>query len=654
MSTNYYEDNADLRWYVEKGIDWKTLLPYVEWRGFGEEQAEAGGYQSVEEALETYQDILTMVGEFAANEIAPHAAEIDEQGLRLEGGEVVSPEAHDRIFEGIKDMELHALCVPREFDGMNAPLVLYMLIAEVFSRADVSVMTHHSFHGGIAMAMLMYSALEGTTEVDQATSTITRSRFEDAIREIAAGEAWGCMDITEPDAGSDMAALRTKAVLGDDGVWRLTGQKIFITSGHGKWHFVIARTEDPKPGDDDFAGLKGLSLFLVQAYTDHDDGTRERHVTVERIEEKLGHHGSATVALSFEGAVGELVGKRGEGFKYMLLLMNNARIGVGFEALGLIEASARLARSYAEGRTSMGKTIDQHEMIADYLDEMEMDAIGIRALAVHSAVTEETVQRKRLEAMYFTMEGTEERKRLDAEVKKLTWQSRCATPLLKYLAAEKGVDAARRAIQIHGGVGYTREYGAERLLRDALVMPIYEGTSQIQSLMAMKDSLLGIMKDPGGFVRQLANQQLLARTDRDPLARKVATVRLHALQAQRNLITRIAGARFGELRSEPLSNWRHRLVNDWDPKRDFGPALLHAERLTRLLVDATIGEILLEQSKQDLSRRPLCEAWVERAEPRSRFLLDQIANTGERLLSQLRGNAVAATDAARLAAKAAK
>lgn len=639
MSTNFYEDNADLRWYVEHGIDWKTLLPYVEWKGFGEEQAEAGGYQSVDEALETYQEILTMVGAFAANEIAPHAASLDAEGLRLEGGEIVAPGVHDQIFNGIKELGLHALCVPRELDGMNAPLMLYMLTAEVFSRADVSVMTHHSFHGGIAMAMLMYSALEGTTEVDRSEKVIVSSRFEEAIREIAAGEAWGCMDITEPDAGSDMAALRTRAVLGDDGTWRLTGQKIFITSGHGKWHFVVARTEDPAPADDAFAGLKGLSLFLVPAYTDHPDGTRERHVTVERIEEKLGHHGSATVALSFEGAAGELVGKRGEGFKYMLLLMNNARIGVGFEALGLIEASARMARSYAEGRTSMGKTIDQHEMIADYLDEMEMDAVGIRALAVHSAFTEEVVQRKRLQALYFTEEGTDERKALDAEVKALTWKSRCATPLLKYLAAERGVDAARRAIQIHGGMGYTREYGAERLLRDALVMPIYEGTSQIQSLMAMKDTLLGILKDPAGFVRTLANQQILARTHRDPLGRRVATLRLHALQAQRHLITRIAGARFGQLRSEPLATWRHRLVNDWDPKRDFGPALLHAERLTRVLADAAIGEILFEQVAMDESRRSLCAAWVERAEPRSRYLVDQIANTGDRLLAQLRGTA---------------
>ena len=336
-------------------------------------------------------------------------------------------------------------------------------------------------------------------------------------------------------------------------------------------------------------------------------------------------------------APAQLVGERGEGFKLMLLLMNNARIGVGFEAIGLCESALRMARAYAAGRRSMGKTIDQHELIADYLDEMEVDVAGLRALAVQAAFTEELVQRKRLEARYLAPEGSPEAAALEAEVKRLTWESRSATPLLKYLAAEKAVEMARRCIQIHGGAGYTTEYGAEKLLRDALVLPIYEGTSQIQSLMATKDVLLGILRDPGGFVSQMARVGLQARAGRDPLVRKVASIRLHTLQAQRQLIQRIAGARIGELRSEPMGTWKHRLVSDWDPKRDFGPALLHAERLTRMLCDARIAELLARQAEQDPARRPLAEAWVERAEPRCRYLLDQITHTGDRLLNRLRG-----------------
>ena len=639
---NFYEDNEDIRWHVEHGIDWSGLLEYVEMKGFGAEQAEAGGYQSVDEAVETFTEILHMSGQIAADEIAPRAAEIDATPLRVEDGEVVFPEALDTVCDIIAETGLHGLCVPRELGGLNAPLMVYMLVAEVFSRADVSVMTHHSFHGGIAMAMLMYSALEGTTEIDAEKREIVKTRWGAAITEISEGAAWGCMDITEPDAGSDMGALRTKAEQNEQGDWFVTGQKIFITSGHGKYHFVIARTEDAQPGDDAFAGLSGLSLFLVKAWEDRPDGTRERRVTVERIEEKLGHHGSATVTLSFERSPAELVGARGEGFKQMLLLMNNARVGVGFEAIGLCEAAIRMARAYAAGRSSMGKTIDQHEMIADYLDEMAADVAGLRALAVHACLNEELTQRKRLELRYLVPPGTTDHARLEAEVKQLTWQSRTATPLLKYLAAEKAVEMARRNLQIHGGSGYTTEYGAEKLLRDALVLPIYEGTSQIQALMATKDTLLGIMRDPSGFVRRLARVGVEARTHRDPLGRKVAQLQLYALKAQRHLIQRIAGQRLGELRHAPVGAWRDRLVHDWDPKRDFGPALLHAENLTRMLCDVAICDIVWAQARRHPERRALLTALVERAEPRGRHLLHVISTTGDRLLEQLRQSAPAA------------
>ena len=262
--------------------------------------------------------------------------------------------AFEAIFEKAKELGLHMLAIPRELGGMNAPLVLYMMNSELMARADASTMTHFGFHGGIALALLVYSIHEGTTTFNQETLEIEETRFVDAIQEIMMGEAWGSMDITEPNAGSDMAALRTRGFQDEDGNWFVTGQKIFITSGHGKYHIVIARTED---SDDDgpMAGLKGLSTFLVRGYEDTPEG-RVHHVTVDRLEEKLGHHASPTCSVIFENAPAELIGERGEGFKHMLLLMNNARIGVGFECLGLCEAAHRLAVQYASERSSMGKT----------------------------------------------------------------------------------------------------------------------------------------------------------------------------------------------------------------------------------------------------------------------------------------------------------
>ena len=350
---NYLTDNDDLLYYFEKGIDWKPLVEATE-RGVESDEAPA----STEEAVELYKDIATMVGKFAAEEIAPHVAEIDREGVKLVDGEAVQPAAMDKIFEKIKSLDLHWLCVPRELGGMNVPLLLYFINAELFARADVSVMAHHGFHGGMAMAMLMFSVREGTTKLEN--NQVVETRFRDELEEIASGDAWGTMDITEPDAGSDMARLRAVGEQDEDGNWFVTGQKIFITSGHGKYHFVIARTEKAGDEDDPFAGLGGLSFFLVKTYEEDEDGNRKRIVSLDRVEEKLGHHGSCTAALTFERAPARLIGKRGEGFKYMLTLMNNARIGVGFESFGpdVKRRTARRATTRPSARR-MGKTIDK-------------------------------------------------------------------------------------------------------------------------------------------------------------------------------------------------------------------------------------------------------------------------------------------------------
>jgi alkylation response protein AidB-like acyl-CoA dehydrogenase len=625
---NYFKDNDDLNFYVNHWIDWAPLVQLTE-RDFRAKDSHA----SVDEAVTFYRESLEMMGEFVAAEVAPIAAKVDRVGLHLEKGEVISPPELDALFAKIKELGLHGLAVPREFGGMNAPLINYFLSAEMFARADASIMTHFSFHCGIAMAMLVYSLREGTSKIDPKTGEIVETRFADAIREITAGDAWGCMDITEANAGSDMAALRTKGEQDENGNWFVTGEKIFISSGHGKYHLVIARTEEAKPGEDSFAGLKGLSMFVVPAYEDTPNG-RVRYVFVDRLEEKLGHHASATCALRFERAPAHLIGNRGEGFNYMLLLMNNARIGVGFESLGGCEAAYRLAVDYAAQRRSMGKTIDRHEMIADYLDEMRTDIQGIRALAVQGAYHEEMSQKLQIAVEHGEL-GELEKKRLERDLRRHRRLSRRVTPLLKYLAGEKVVELSKRSIQIHGGVGYTAEYGAEKLLRDGMVMPIYEGTSQIQSLMAMKDSLSGILKDPQGFVRRIAQARWKSVSARDTLERRVAKIQALSLAAQQHLVSRTATDKLKGLREKPLGEWSSSLRKDWDPKHDFAFAMLHAERLTKILCDEVIAELLLEQAQKFPERREILERHLERAELRVKFLHEEITTTGERLLAKL-------------------
>ena len=628
--SNFFKDNDDLRYYFERGIDWNEIVRINELNG-----PEAAGFGTNAEVVEFYQQVAEMIGEFVATEIAPHVAAIDHEGVRLENGEAVVPAKVDEIFEKIKGLELHGMCLPRELGGMNAPLLLYLINTELFGRADVSIMAHFGFHGGMAAAMLVFSLLEGSTEFDPETKTITKTRFGDYIAEIVRGDAWGCMDITEPNAGSDMARLSAFGEQDEDGNWFVTGQKIFITSGHGKYHFVIARTEKVEDPNDPLSGLEGLSMFLVPTYEEDADGNRHRIVEMDRLEEKLGHHSSVTASLQFDRAPAHLIGERGEGFRYMLLLMNGARLGVGFECIGVMEAAYRLALAYAQERPSMGKTIDKHEMIADYLDEMRTDTQGIRAIAMRAAEAEEIAQKIRMRVRLAPPEDEVEKQRLQKLEKRKSRLARRITPLLKYLAAEKAVEHARRCVQIHGGNGYTTEYGAEKLLRDAMVMPIYEGTSQIQSLMAMKDTLMGIMKNPQAFARKLAQARWRSLSASDPLERRVAKIQALSMSAQRHLMTKTATDKLSSLSGKPITEWPDRFLKNWDPKKDFAYAMLHAERLTKLLADEVICETLLKQAKQHPDRREVLERYLERAETRTRFLHDEITTTGARLLRTL-------------------
>ena len=650
---NFLTDNPDLLYYLDQGVDWDAVASLGE---LGYRQPD--GFRGAAEALAFYREVAEMVGGFAAEEIAPHAAEIDRAGVRLVDGEVVFPPRLASVFARLAEMGLHGLTLPRELGGMNAPMLLYFINSELLGRADVSVMAHYGFHGGIAMAMLVLSLLEGSTELDPSTGRILRTRWGAEIAEIAAGRAWGSMDITEPDAGSDMAALRAVGRRDAAGRWTLTGQKIFITSGHGKYHFVIARTDlgpdapvSLAPSSD---GLDALSMFLVRAYHDAPDGARTRLVSIDRLEDKLGQQASTTATLSFEAAPAELVGEPGRGFRQMLEIMNHARLGVGFESIGLCEAALRLARGYAAERRAMGKPLDRHEMIADYLDEMETDIIGLRALAMHAAFHEEVGHKKALYGRFArgasgagatpagngaptAANGGDHAAAgdLEREARAHRAAARRATPLLKYLAAEKAVEMARRCLQIHGGNGYMREFGAEKLLRDALVMPIYEGTSQIQALMAMKDTLTGILRSPQHFLKRLAQARWRALSARDGLERRVARLQQLALAAEKHLITHTVTDKVKSAWRPASGTARRSSLRDWDPRADFAYAKLHAERLTRLLADQQIAEVLLAQARRHPERRVPLERYLDRAEPRARFLYEEITSTGHRLLRGL-------------------
>ncbi|HWV38865.1 MAG TPA: acyl-CoA dehydrogenase family protein [Vulgatibacter sp.] len=607
-STNFFRDNEDLLFQFEHGLPWAEIVELTE-NGY----TLPDGHRTLEEALAFYRDVMEATGEFVAREIAPRAARIDEKGTRLENGEVVFSDELNAIFQGMKELGLYGLSSPRELGGSNAPNALYFVANELIARGDVSVMTHFGFHGGISASLLSYAIREGSIRIQD--GHITETRFEKEMKEIAAGDAFGCMVLTEPGAGSDLAAIRTKAVE-RDGKWYLNGEKIFITSGHGQYQLVLARSEDPEVAP----GLKGLSLFLVPRVIERD-GERIHNVAVTKVEEKLGHHGSATCSLQYEDSVGELIGERGQGFELMLFLMNAARIGVSMEAVGNAEAAWRKAKAYAAERWTMGKPIDRHELIAEKLLDMETWIPAMRALAFEAIHAVEVSQRLDMRLRTEPPSDPQALAAMKTRQAKLARKARRLTPLLKYVTSEKSVEIARDAMQIFGGMGYIDETGVHKLLRDALVMPVYEGTSQIQALMATKDHLLWAARDPAGFLRRGARTRLLARTANTQLLRDVYRADAMVFSATESIMLKIFGKKVrsewegGMVGKDPAAWGRYlkrRFLRQWDARNDFSLGLLHAERLTRMLADVAMGKVLAKQAREFPHRQELAERFIHK------------------------------------------
>ena len=635
-SSNFFLDNDDLRFQLGQ-LDWDTIVDLQE-RMFQDEDR----YTSGADGRAFYEELLTALGAFIAKEIAPFEKELDEQHPVLKDGEVEDGARMKKVLNGLAEMGAMALTAPRRLGGMNVPIIVNNVLFEMLTRAASAVTGTFGFYAGIAGALQMYSSDEGSVTFEGGKPV--KMRFDDAITKISTGKEWGAMVLTEPHAGSDLAQLKAQATLQSDGTWRLTGQKIFITAGHGQHHIVIARTED----EETYPGLKGLSLFYVPRIIDKDgksdvDGGI-KNFEIGGIEHKMGQRASVAATLYYENAKAELIGERGDGFRLMLVLMNNARIAVGFEAIGTCESAFRTARAYAEERVSMGKPIARHEMIADYLDEMDVVIRGLRAITFEAAYHEEVATRLRHLLKSAPPANDEERAKLAKQAKVSAARSRSLTPLIKYQGGEEAVRMARMAMQIQGGLGYIVETGTEKLLRDALVLPVYEGTSQIQSLMALKDNLGAAIKNPGRFAREIAETRLKSLSSQDPLDKAAARMKLQSLSAMQTILSRIAADKISAVGRQPVTSWKNALTKI-DPTTDFSFGMLHAERLTKLLVWSMTADLLVEQAKKVAAtadgeeRRELATRWVERFEPRGKGVIAEIEATSGSLLQRLLGRA---------------
>ncbi|MDR1681299.1 MAG: acyl-CoA dehydrogenase family protein [Prevotellaceae bacterium] len=452
---NFYTDNNDLRFQLQHPLMRKIVE--LKENNFADNGKYDYAPTDTDDALDSYDRVLEVIGEICAEIIAPNAESVDHEGPQVIDGRVKYAAGTQQNHDALTQAGVYGLSLPREYGGLNFSMVPYVMAAELVSRADA----------GFANIWGLQDCAE---TIHEFASKEIKDRF---LPRINKGDTCS-MDLTEPDAGSDLQAVMLKASWDEPaGVWRLNGVKRFITNGDAQIKLVLARSEE---GTTDG---RGLSYFV---YDKNDGG-----VTVRRIENKLGIKGSPTCELVFSNAPALLVGDRKLGLiKYVMSLMNGARLGVGAQSVGLSEAAFREALKYAHERVQFGKAIINFPAVYELLGVIKAKLQASRALLYETARFVDVYKAYNLLA--------EERKLTPeerAEQKEYQKLADIFTPLLKLFASEYANQNAYDALQIHGGSGFMKDYPVERLYRDARILTIYEGTSQLQVVAAIRGVLTG-------------------------------------------------------------------------------------------------------------------------------------------------------------------
>ena len=446
---NFFSDNKDLQFHLQHPMMRKIVE--LKERGFAEKDLYDHAPQDFDDAMDSYRRVLEIAGEVCGDVIAPNAEGVDHEGPRVVNDHVQYASGTVQNMKAIVDAGLSGLTLPRKYDGLNFPLVCFVMANEMVARADAG-----------------FENIWGLQDCAETLNEFASEEIKQKFLPWVSAGATCAMDLTEPDAGSDLGAVMLKATWSEEKkTWLLNGVKRFITNGDGEVSLVLARTEE---GTTD---ARGLSMLV---YDKRDGG-----VKVRRIENKLGIKGSPTCELVFTNAPAQLVGDRKMGLiKYVMSLMNAARLGIGAQSVGLCEAAYREALKYAREREQFGKAIIRFAAVSEMLSNMKAKLQGARALLY------ETTRFVEIYKQYGHI--SHERSLESEERQEMKFYNRLAdgfTPLVKLFSSEYANQLAYDCVQIHGGSGFMKDYACERLYRDARIMNIYEGTSQLQVVAAI-------------------------------------------------------------------------------------------------------------------------------------------------------------------------
>jgi 3-(methylthio)propanoyl-CoA dehydrogenase len=461
MSANFFLDNPDLQLRLEQ-LDLRDVVDQKE-RGYTEAETYPTAPRNYADAIDSYRIVLEVLGEICGERVAPRAAEADEEGAHFDSGRVTYAAATLDAIKALRQGELFGAMLSREYGGLNLPETVYSMMVEIVARAESGLMT-------------VYGLQEIASLIEEHADAETKARV---LPRFSRGEVSGAMVLTEADAGSDLGAVATRATLDEEtGVWHLSGVKRFVTNGLADVSLVLARSEE---GSTD---ARGLSMFLVE---------RDDTVKIRRIENKMGIHASPTCEIQYNATPAILVGKRRFGLmRYAMNLMNGARLAVAAQALGIAEAAYREADDYARERIQFGKPIRALPAVGRLLLAMKVDLEATRAVL---AETGRWVDLWKVCERAMSEGGADTDPELRARHKQAAALAETLTPMVKYGATEMGNRVCYQAMQVHGGVGYMREFNIERLFRDVRITNIYEGTSQLQVVAAI-GKLLNRTLDP--------------------------------------------------------------------------------------------------------------------------------------------------------------
>jgi hypothetical protein len=543
--SDFYNDNPDLKFYLQHP-DMQHIVDLKE-RHFEDKDTFDYAPQNFEDALDSYERILEIVGEICENTISPNAESVDKEGPHLEHNEVLYAKGTQENYDKLVQAGLIGMTLPRKYGGLNFPITPYIISGEMISRADAG-----------------FANIWGLQDCAETIHEFATEELKDKFLPQFNKGATAAMDLTEPDAGSDLQAVALRAHYdAEKDQWYLNGVKRFITNGDADISLILARSEE---GTED---ARGLSLFLYDR--------NEHAVTIRRIENKLGIKGSPTCELVFNNAPAHLIGNRKMGLiKYVMSLMNSARLGVGGQAVGIAEAAYREAAKYAHERAQFGKHIIQFPAVYEMLTNMRV------RLAAHRSLLYETARMVDTYKAY--IEISAERKLEKDERTEMKTMQRYAdvfTPLLKLSSSEVCNQLAYDALQIHGGAGFMKDFPVERIYRDARITSIYEGTSQLQVVAAIK----GVTT--GGFLNRIRDYE-----------GKEVSPELQHLRKKLSVMTKD----YEGISSQVQENGDQEFL-------DF-----HARRMVEMAGNIIMGHLLLLDAERDRKFKYLAELFIKMAQ----------------------------------------